>query len=159
MLRVTVPKSTLEKLESFSMLCTPRSSLPSTLYFRSLILFIREIHIHIFGLCPLPLILMFSLSGLPADFLIASCNEYDSNVAHDHHQVLLRLQYISSSRTCVQDRCNWTHCAIIWALAAPIFDQCPPGLLTPFSPTLDRPIPGSPLPTLLAIAPCPYLIF
>lgn len=37
MLRVTIPKSTLEKLESFSMLCTPRSSLPSTLYFRSLI--------------------------------------------------------------------------------------------------------------------------
>lgn len=37
MLRVTIPESILEKLESFSMLCTPRSSLPSILYFRSLI--------------------------------------------------------------------------------------------------------------------------
>lgn len=155
MLRVTIPKSTLEKLESFSMLCTHAAV---SLYFRSLILFIREIHIHIFGLCPLPLILMFSLSGLPADFLIASCNEHDSNVAHDRHQVLIRLQYISSSRTCVQGPCNRTHCAIIWALAATIYDQCPPELLTPSSPTPDRQIPGTPLPPLLAIAPCPYLI-
>lgn len=121
--------------------------------------FIREIHNHIFGLCPLPLIPMLSLSGLPADFLIASCNEYDSNVAHDHHQVLLRLEYISSSRTRVQDRCNRTHCAIIWALAATIYEQCPPELLTPSSPTPDRPIPGSPFPPLLAIAPCPYPIY
>lgn len=105
------------------------------------------------------LTLMFSLSGLPADFLIASCNEYDSNVAHDHHQVILRLQYISSSRACVQDRCDQTHCAFNWALAATIYDQCPPELLTPSSPTQDTPIPGSPLPPLPAIAPCPYLIF
>lgn len=158
MLRVTIPKSTLEKLESFSMLCTHAAvSLPPSIFVLSSSLFEKFISTYL-GSAPLPLILMFSLSGLPADFLISSCNEYDSNVAHDHHQVLVRLQYISSSRTCVQDPCNRTHCAIIWALAATIYDQCPPELLTPSSPTPDRQIPGSPLPALLAIAPCPYLI-